>query len=266
MHPYLALPRPHLFGHRGASGEAPENTRVAFELALGQGVRFLEMDCHATRDGEIVILHDPDVDRVTNGTGAVKEYGFAELRELDAGFHFSPDGHRFPYRGQGVRVPSLIEVLDAFPEAHVNLEIKQADPPIAEEVVRILRRARATERVLLAAEQDEVMADIHRIDPGTAIGSSRGDVVDFFKALHEERGERFEPRGDALQIPPRFLDRALITQESVTAAHRLGLCVHVWTLNEPDEMRELLELQVDGLMSDFPGRLAQVALGRADAP
>lgn len=264
MHPFLSLPRPHLFGHRGASGEAPENTRVAFERALAQGVQYLEMDCHATRDGEIVILHDPHVDRVTNATGSVKEYRFAELCELDAGFRFSLDGLRFPYRGQGVRIPKLGEVLEAFPEANINLEIKQADPPITEEVVRIIERAQATSRVLLAAEQDAVMADIRRLDPGTAFGFSRGDVLAFFKALHEGDIERFEPPGQALQIPAGFADRPLVTSESVAAAHRLGLCMHVWTINEPDEMRRLLVLQVDGLMSDFPARLVEVTQAQSD--
>ncbi len=263
MHPYFSLPLPHVFGHRGASGEAPENTREAFELALSQGVRFLEMDCHATHDGEIVILHDADVDRVTSGSGPVKEHRFAELRELDAGFHFSPDGRHFPYRERGVRIPRLVEILEAFPEAHINLEIKQPMPAIAEEVVRIIRQAGATARVLLAAEQAEVMAGLRALDPGTAIGFSLEDVVGFFQAL-DEGFERYEAPGHALQIPPSFLARPLVSSESVRAAHERGLFMHVWTVNEPEEMRRLLALGVDGIMSDFPARLEAVVRAHAD--
>jgi len=263
MHPYFSLPLPHLFGHRGASGEAPENTRVAFELALTQGAAFLEMDCHATSDGEIVILHDADVERVTNGHGPVTGQRFAELRELDAGFCFSPDGQSFPFRGRGVRVPRLAEILEAYPGIHINLEVKQAQPSIAEEVVRIVRRAQATRRVLLAAEQDSVMAELRLLDPGTAIGLSRGDVLAFYKALDEGELRSLEPPGHALQIPPSFLERPLVTRESVEAAHALGLFVHVWTVNEPSEMERLLELGVDGLMSDFPARLGAAARARA---
>jgi glycerophosphoryl diester phosphodiesterase len=265
MHPYLSAARPHLFGHRGASGEAPENTRIAFELALNQGMDFLEMDCHATRDGEIVILHDADVDRVTNGTGPVKGFSFRNLSELDAGFHFSPDGHDFPFRDRGVRIPRLSEILELFPEARINLEIKQADPPIAEEVLRIVRCAGAQERVLLAAADDGIMDDLHRLNPETAIGSSIRDVADFFKALDEEGFEAFEARGQALQLPTHFAGRPLITPESVEAAHGQGLVIHVWTVNDRAEMRRLLALGVDGLMSDFPGRLRRVAQNHTSA-
>jgi glycerophosphoryl diester phosphodiesterase len=266
MHPYLFASRPHLFGHRGASGEAPENTRVAFELALAQGMGFLEMDCHASQDGEIVIIHDADVGRVTNGAGPVTELRFRELSELDAGFHFSSDGRTFPYRGCGVRIPLLAEILEGFPGVGINLEVKQAEPPIAEEVVRIVRQAGAQNRVLLAAAEDDIMEDLHRLNPGTALGSSVGDVADFFKALGEKNPEAFVPRGDALQLPTEFAGRPLITPESVATAHRHGLALHVWTINEPAEMRRLLALGVDGLMSDFPERLRQVAEAHANAP
>ncbi len=259
MHPYFDLPVPHLFGHRGASGERPENTLAAFERAHEQGVPYLEMDCHATSDGEIVVIHDADLERTTNGQGPVREHGYAEIEKLDAGYFFSPDGQRFPYRDRGVRVPRLAQVLHAFPAARINLEVKQADPPIAEEVVRLLRKAGAIERTLLAAEHDPIMDRLHELDPGTAFGSSIGDVVALVTAVAQGRFESFEPRGHALQVPTEAMGNALVTPELIAAAHARGLLVHVWTINEPAEMRRLLELGVDGLMSDFPGRLIEVA-------
>lgn len=260
VHPYFDIPRPQLFGHRGASGEAPENTRVAFERALVQGVRYLEMDCHATADGEIVIHHDATLERTTDSAAALCELPFAELERVDAGFRFTPDsGRTFPFRGTGVRVPRLSEVLAAFPDARVNLEVKQADPPIAEEVVRIVRRARAEQRVLLAAEDDAVLAKLRALDAGTALGSSLLDVIEFVRAGAEGRLESFAPRGHALQVPTHALGRALVSAEFVAAAHTRGLAVHVWTINDPDEMRRLLALGVDGLMSDFPARLVAAA-------
>ena len=260
VHPYFDTPRPQLFAHRGASGEAPENTRVAFELALEQGVPYLEMDCHATLDGEIVIHHDETLERTTDAHGPVRALRFAELETVDAGFRFSADqGRTFPFRGRGVRVPRLAEVLAAFPEARVNLEVKQDDPPIAEEVVRIVRRARAERRVLLAAEDEAVLAKLRALDPGTALGSSLADVAEFVRAGAEGRLESFAPRGHALQVPTHALGRPLVTPEFVAAAHARGLVVHVWTINEPAEMRRLLALGVDGLMSDFPARLVATA-------
>lgn len=264
MHPYLEAPRPHLFAHRGASGEAPENTMPAFERALGYGIRFLEMDCHATRDGKIVICHDALLDRTTDATGPLCARSFAELREVDAGYRFSPDGGQsFPFRGKGVRIPLLLDVLSSFPEARINLEVKQADPPIAAEVLRQVSEAGACDRVLLAAEHDGIMAVIRALDPDTATGSSLGDAVAFFRAIQAGTLDDFEPGGDALQIPANFGPDPLVTEQSVSAARRLGLAMHVWTINDPTEMHRLLEAGVDGVMSDFPGRLLEEARAHA---
>jgi glycerophosphoryl diester phosphodiesterase len=260
VHPYFGEPTPHLFGHRGASGECPENTMPAFERAVAQGVRYLETDCHATADGEIVVFHDADVERTTNESGPLCERTWEEVRKLDAGYRFSPDGGRsFPFRGRGVGVPRLAELLEAFPEHRINLEVKQADPPIVDGVIALLRQAGALDRVLLASEKDEVMDRIHERAAGTALGSSLGDVVAFYRALAEERLDAFQPRGHALQIPTEFMGEPLVTPESVAGARRAGLLMHVWTINDPAEMRHLLDLGVDGLMSDFPGLLLEVA-------
>jgi len=260
VHPYFDIPRPHLFAHRGDSGEAPENTRVAFERAVALGIRYLEMDCHATADGELVILHDADLARTTDAEGPVRARRFAELERIDAGYRFSPDGGAtFPFRGRGVRVPRLSEILAAFPDARINLEVKQDEPPIAEAVVRAVRRAGAERRVLLAAEDEAVLAKLRALDPGTALGSSLADVVEFVRAGAEGRLASHRPRGHALQIPPEALGRPLVTPELIAGARQLGVFVHVWTINDPREMRRLLDLGVDGIMSDFPARLIAAA-------
>jgi glycerophosphoryl diester phosphodiesterase len=256
VHPYFDLESPQLFGHRGASGEAPENTRVSFERALAQGVRYLELDCHATSDGEIVVLHDADLARTTDAEGPVRARRFAELERIDAGHRFSPDGGRtFPYRGQGVRIPRFADWLAAFPEARFNLEVKQHEPSIAAEVVGLVKRARAESRVLLAGEHEPILAGLRELDAGTALGSSVEDVVQFAMAVKEDRLGSFRPRGHALQIPPEAFGKPVVTTEVVEAAHRVGPYVHDWTINEPAEMRRLAALGVDGIMSDFPARL-----------
>ncbi|MEX2205158.1 MAG: glycerophosphodiester phosphodiesterase [Myxococcota bacterium] len=252
MHTYFDIRRPHLFAHRGASAEAPENTLPAFTRAAEYGIRYLELDCHATRDGEIVVLHDAELERTTDGEGPVSQHTLAELERLDAGYRFTPDGQRFPFRGTGVRVPRFAEILKAFPEARLNLEVKQAEPAIAEQVVRMLREANASQRVLLAAAEEPILAEIAALDPGTALGSSTVDVIEFVKAAAERRLDSFKPRGHALQIPPDAFGRPLVTRELVQAAHALGLFVHVWTINDAAEMRRLAALGVDGVMSDDP--------------
>lgn len=265
MHPYFAVALPHLFGHRGAAGETPENTLPSFQHAWAAGLRYLETDCHATRDGEIVLCHDPSLERTTDGHGPISAHSYAEIEKLDAGYRFSPDGRSHPFRGTGVRILRLSELLDAFPDAHVNLEVKTADAPIAAEVVRLVRRAGAERRVLLAAEEGRVLDLLRALDPGTALGSSREDVIAFFSALDGGTLERFTPLGHALQIPPSAFGRDLVTAEVIAAAERLGLFVHVWTIDEPPEMRRLLALGVHGLMSDHPARLVAAARAHAAA-
>src|SRR6185295_13498419 len=144
-------PPPRVFGHRGAAGLAPENTLPSFALGLALGADVLELDVHASSDGVIVVMHDPNLERTTNGSGPVREQTWSALQRLDAGYHFSRDGRDFPYRGQGIRIPSLEELLLAFPDAACNIEVKQAEPSIAAAVVELIRRLRAQARVVLAA-------------------------------------------------------------------------------------------------------------------
>ena len=259
MHPYFDLRRPHLFGHRGAAGEAPENTMPSFERAWAAGVPFLETDCHATRDGEIVLCHDPVLDRTTDGQGHISEQDYAEIEKLDAGYHFRTDAGDHPFRSRGVRIPRLLELLTAFPDARINLDIKDPSPTVVEEVVRLIQRERAEQRVLLTGEDRRVLDRLLELDPGTALGSSRDDALAFFLALDSGTLDSFVPRGHALQIPASAFGRDLVTPEVIAAAERARLFVHVWTIDDPMEMRRLLALGAHGLMSDFPGRLVTAA-------
>src|ERR671920_1323446 len=138
--------------HRGASSLAPENTIEAFRLALEAGAGGLELDVHMTRDGHIVVIHDATVDRTTNGSGAVSEMTFDELRRFDAGHDFSPDGGPTrPYRGRGVRVPTLSEVLEEFPGVAVNIDLKDGPPGIQAAVLGVLRETKTWRRTLVVS-------------------------------------------------------------------------------------------------------------------
>ncbi len=256
---------PRLFGHRGASGSAPENTLVSFEKASDAGVDVLELDVHATADGEIVVLHDPTLDRTTDAAGPVRALAMRELERIDAGYRFTPDGGRsFPYRGRGVRIPRLAEVIAAFPTMPLNIEIKQAEPPIIDAVVALVRRAPAT--VLLAAEGDAIMRAIRAAAPDVPTSLSAGEVAAFVFALRDGEAPRLPDGAVALQIPPSFQDIPLVTTESVAAAHALGAEMHVWTINDPGEATRLLALGCDGIMTDFPDRLRElVRAGAAHA-
>lgn len=265
MHPFFDLPTPLVIGHRGAAGERPENTLASFAHALDQGAAVLETDVHASRDGHVVISHDPDVARTTDGCGDVAELDLGALRALDAGYRFSPDGGAsHPFRGRGLRIPTLREAFEAFPEARFNIELKRADPRLVEGTLDAVEAAGRAGRTLLAAADDGAMAMLRgRLGARglpVAMGASTGDVVGFVRAARGEAEPPPEPM--ALQIPPDFGGRPLVTRELVDFAHGRGVQVHVWTVNEPDAMHALLDLGVDGIVSDWPARLREVVEAR----
>ncbi len=259
-HPFFSAGRPLLFGHRGASGELPENTLPAFERALAQGAMAIETDLRLTRDGEVVVFHDEDLDRTTDGHGPLAQRTLAELKRLDAGYRFTPDGgHSFPHRGAGFRIPTLREVFCALPGAFFNIEIKADDARLIESTLDLV--GERTERTLLAAAEEATMRHLRealaRRGLRPAVGASVADVLAFVRAALGLGPVPEEPM--ALQIPPDFGGKPLVTPRLLDFAHEQGVSVHVWTINDADEMRRLLALGVDGLMSDFPALLVRVA-------
>jgi len=225
---------------------------------LKAGAERLELDVHATADAVVVVLHDETLERTTEGAGAVRALPLAAVERLDAGYRFrAPDG-TYPYRARGLRVPTLAALLEAFPGVPLNIEIKQREPPIEAVVLATLDRVAARGRTLLAAEDAGVMARIRAAAPDVLTSFSAAEVAEFVFRLRDGRLGGYHPPGVALQVPPAFGGTLIVTPESVAAAHALGLEVHVWTINDEAEMERLLDLGVDGIMTDFPARAAAV--------
>lgn len=262
--PYLAG-APLLIAHRGGAALAPENTLLAFDRALRWwGADLLELDVHATRDRTPVVIHDGWVDRTTSGTGPVAGFTLSELQALDAGYRFSPDqGSSFPFRGRGISVPTLAQVLANFPRTRINIEVKdwRAQEPIRDAV----RSARAEGRVLIAGEQLANQSELRRSLPAPS-SAARREVLPFY-LLHRVRlAHLYRPSTDAFQIPIRLRTRLVPTRRLVRDAHALNVAVHVWTVDEAAEMGELLENGVDGIVTDRPDRLARVLHERVGRP
>jgi glycerophosphoryl diester phosphodiesterase len=259
-HPYFDLDLPIPVGHRGASGECPENTLPAFARAFEQGARIVETDVHPSRDGAIVIFHDDTLERTTDGRGPISALALETLRELDAGYRFTPDrGRSFPFRGRGVRIPTLQEAFEAFPDARLNVEIKEGGPAFVRRVVEAVAEAGREALTLLTSADDSVMAELRAVlaETGLAVaqGASTGDCIAFVKAA-AAGGE--PPEGPmALQVPTQFGGQPLVTPELVAFAHRHDVQVHVWTVNDPTEIERLLDLGVDAVMSDHPSRVVE---------
>lgn len=265
---YLEAERPLAFAHRGGAGLWPENTLEAFRGALGAGCRYIETDLHMTRDGVIVIHHDERLERTTNGVGPVRVRSLSELGDLDAGFRFTQDGgHSYPFRGKGVTIPTFEEALALSGTVHFNIEIKQREPSMARALWELIEKHGLHDRVLVAAAEDDIGHEFDRIARGRVARSPgvRG-VLAFWAASRVGAARLLSPRYDALQVPPQQGPLTVVDRRFVRAAHSAGLHVHVWTIDDPVEMRRLLSLGVDGLMSDRPDILMDVVRELQAAP
>lgn len=255
---FFSAPRPRIFAHRGTAGTHPENTMVSFQAAYDLGARYLETDVHMTRDGEIVVSHDPDLARCCGGLGLIKDAAYAEIAKADAGYAFTLDGNDFPFRGKGHRIPRLIELLTTFPGAFFNIDLKPEDVSLTEAVLRVIDATKMRRRVLLTSEHQNRLDEVRPIEPGIPTSFGYLEIAAFMQAL-ASHDETYQPKGDALQIPPEYYSWKLATSESIAMAHRHGIEVHIWTLNDESSMHEMLALGVDGIMSDFPEVALKVA-------
>jgi glycerophosphoryl diester phosphodiesterase len=256
----IAREWPANLAHRGASASAPENTLDAFRLAVESGAGGLELDVHLTRDGHPVVIHDPTLDRTTNTSGAVAGLTLDELREPDAGYNFSPEGgNTHPYRGLGLRIPTLAEVLREFPGVVLNIDMKADRPGIEAAVQELLREADAEGRALVVSSRRGAVRRFRRMSGGRiSTGASRWEIGVFllFSNLRLER--LLIPAYDALQVPLTYRGLPLVTRRFVDAAHGRNVRVDAWTINEEGEMRRLLDLGVDVIMTDRPETLAEL--------
>jgi len=253
----LLCGEPLLIAHRGGGKLAPEETLPAFDNAAALGADVLELDVHTTADDVVVCMHDETVDRTTDGTGAVHDLTLEELRMLDAGYQYSPDGGAtHPWRGMGVTVPTLAEVLEAHPDAWFSIEIKQTTPNMVDPVLAVLDDAGAADRVVVVSFNDDVMLEVREKRPDMVTGMALGELLEL-NALTDETEASYQPPTTIVQPPS-----TTVTEELVARANRLGLRLHAWTVNEREEMERLLDLGTHGIMTDDPALLGEVLAER----
>jgi glycerophosphoryl diester phosphodiesterase len=271
---FLDSPLPLAFAHRGGAADGDENTVEAFGRAVALGFRYVETDVHATADGVPVVFHDAVLDRLTGTAGRIADLRWADLATLRVG-------------GAGA-VPRLDDVLAAWPEVRFNIDVK-ADRAVAP-TVDAVHAADAADRVLLASFSDQRLARVRALaGPRVATSLGRGEVLRLRISSLTGTPLRLPPTAVAAQVPVRagrlpivdrrMADRAqrrgqpvragrlpVVDRRFVTRAHRLGLQVHVWTIDDPAEMARLLDLGVDGLMTDRPAVLREVYTTRGAWP
>jgi len=245
-HPYLQHAGPIAFAHRGGHDVAPENTMASFRHAMSLGYRYLETDAHRTVDGVLVSFHDPDLDRTCGIDANIVEMTAAEVAEarvLDA-------------RGDGHRIPLMTELFEAFPDARFNIDAKsdEAIEPLAD----LIKRFDAVDRVCLASFKLSRLKRLRSLLGPKLLTNMSPSEVSSLRTVGRLRGDA--PR--AAQVPPRMRGIEVVNARFVANAHRLGVPVHVWTINERDEIERLLDLGVDGIMTDETGLLRDVMSDR----
>jgi glycerophosphoryl diester phosphodiesterase len=272
--------------HQGGEIEAPSNTLFAFKTAKEKGSDVLELDVHATADRELVVIHDASVDRTTNGTGRIDRMTLQQVKALDAAYWFVPDCgtcHRRPddayaYRGYATgerpipgelgafepndfKVPTLREVLEAFPRDFINIEIKSTAPetePYEAELAALLREfGRTTDTIVVSFLDHAVEAfKLHAPEVSTAPGTA--ETALFWASAQGPAPGAPNPRHHALQVPVEFNGLTVVTPDFVDDAHANGLAVHVWTINDRPTMEWLIDIGADGIMTDRPTLLEEV--------
>jgi glycerophosphoryl diester phosphodiesterase len=257
MNFWQATEGPLLYGHRGASIECPENTLLSFQRALERGVDVFELDLHATSDSVFVVAHDPTGERIAGVRRTIADSTWSEVSSWDAGFGYLDASGGRPYAGAGIRLARFEEVLEAFPDMPVNVDVKDASPSALAHLLSLVYAAAAEERVLLTSFSYRVLASLRKLAYRGPLGLSRLDALrlvlspGFFSRL-------FRLGGIRAQLPTRSGALDLTTPRFLAKCHALGLAVDFWVVNDPLQASLLLERGADGIITDDPRAIAGV--------
>ena len=268
------------YAHQGGAWESPSSTLHAIAHAVEAGATGIELDVHATADGELVVCHDATVDRTTAAHGTIASFTLAQLRALDFSYWWIPGADvtpdrpagEYPFRGRAPADPSfgiatLREVLEGFPGVVLNLDIKQTAPVVApyeESLARLLAEFGRTDDVMVASFLDPATDVFRRFAPSVPTSAGTIATAEAWRAV--QAGEDLpDIPAVAFQVPERQGDLVVVDERFVQAAHRAGKAVHVWTVNDDQSMERLLALGVDGLISDLPTKLCGLLATRGVA-
>ena len=257
-HPYLSREYPLRLAHRGSRELWPENTMMAFQGAVDLGYRYIETDVQLTADDVVVVFHDNDLDRLTNANGPIRQWRWDDVRHLDAAWSFAPD-EGYPLRASGCHLSTLEEVLIAYPDISFNIDMKcrGAEWPVAD----VIKRLGRDDTVLVAGSRDGRTARFRRLTGGRVATSAGAKTISVMWAASRV-GRTIRRPVVAYQVPYDYTPR--LDRRFVDAVHEAGAHVHAWTVNDSAHMEALLDLGVDGIVTDRPDVLNDVLAARGD--
>jgi glycerophosphoryl diester phosphodiesterase len=255
---FTNLKAPLHISHRGGAALYPENTMYAFERAMkAHGTDMLELDVHASSDGEIVVAHDPTLERCTDGSGPLSGLKWDQLSRLDAAFHFTPVGQQgTPLRGKGIRLPLLKEVLAATPGLRLNVEVKSEGALDA--FVSLVKKEQCLDRLCIGSEHDSIAGELAKRLPDACHFYPRDALAAFVLPTRGGEPPDDDPRYTVLDMPYRWEGVILFDSELAEVARAHGKWINVWTVDEEVEMRRCLLDGVGGVMTDRPDILRAV--------
>lgn len=260
---FKALNTPMVIAHRGGS-TLPENTIPAFKHSEQIGVDVLEFDIHMTKDGHLVAIHDFTVDRTTNGTGTVDSFTLEELEQLDAGYYFTDRDGKYPFRNEGITIPTVAEIFDQFSHMYMNVEIKAQYPKdgaseIEAKLWQLIQQYEMEDKVLLASFDQKIINKFNELaHRQVAISGGKNEVTKFVLLHKFFLSKLYHPKVDALQVPTKASIFNLKDKKLIHGANNLHMQTHYWTINDEETMRELLQLGANGIITDDPELLIEV--------
>ena len=251
---HRGMPPVLVMAHATGQGSGPQNTLEAARLALAAGADVIELDVRQSADGHLVVIHDPTIEATTDGSGAIRDLTLEEIQAFDAGAAFRDASGTASFAGKGVVVPTLRAVFEALPQVRYLIEIKPDQPPIEAPLCQLLKEYSLEERNMVGSFHVTALDRFREVCPEVATSLAEAEVETFLY-LHLIGLSNLAPlRGSALQVPLEAGGVEILTPSFIEAAHARGLEVHAWTINEPEVMARLVDMGIDGLITDYPER------------
>ena len=262
-HPVLdKLNTPVSIAHQGGNQLFPDQSMLAFNNSVDLGIQVLELDVHRTLDGIIVIHHDASINRLTNDTGMIKQMLWDDLQKVDGAYNWTIDEENYPFRGSGVKILSLSQLIKKYPDKIYDIEIKQGDPPIGEDLCTLLREyGIASDQAIVASFYDDIINQFHEACPEVAISLSSNKGTKLY-ILSRLGLERLLPLQSVIaQLPLKFstpLGELKLDKRYINAFSKGDRQVWVWTINDSSKMKEVLKIGAHGILTDRPDILMDV--------
>ncbi|WP_246247184.1 glycerophosphodiester phosphodiesterase [Piscibacillus halophilus] len=263
VQPFYDQDKPLIIAHQGGEHLAPSSTMPAFQNAVDLGVDVLETDIHISKDGHLIAIHDPTVDRTTDGTGAVNDLELIDLKALDAGYYWEDEDGEHPYRGKRIELITVEELFKTFPDQRFMIEIKDTNPyermdEISERLSGLINEYGLEDQVSVASFDHEIIETFQKHDDHVAVSAGEQEVRKFVITHKFYIKNLYKPSVNSMQLPLEASGYDLTTPDILDSAENMGLHIHYWTINDQDTMRLLIERGADGIITDRPDLLLEV--------